>query len=231
METGLNKPRASAPTATEPQSDDDAIGDSKVDGRRERSADSRRRILAAMVELIESGLPAPTAESVAARAGVSLRTVFRHFEEMENLHLEIAALVFERVRPILDKPFAVRQWPDVLHEAIARRAEFFEILSPFKTAIDVYRHRSRAIAAQHRRISVMSRDLLGASLPPAIVADREAFELLNLLLSIETWQRLRDQQGMSVADATAAVRRGAEAVVAQVGAPTVQQDGTAPRAD
>lgn len=189
----------------------------KVDGRRERSADSRRRILQAMVDLIESGLPAPTAEAVAVRAGVSLRTVFRHFEEMEKLHLEIAAMVFERVRPILDKPFAIRTWPEVLHEGIARRAEFFEILSPFKTAIDVYRHRSRPIAAQHRRISVMSRDLLAVSLPSALVADREAFELLNLLLSIETWQRLRDQQGMSVAEATAAVRRGAEAVVGTAG--------------
>lgn len=184
----------------------------KPDGRRERSADSRRRILAAMVDLIESGLPSPTAEAVAARAGVSLRTVFRHFEEMENLHLEIAALVFERVRPILDRPFEVRTWPHILHEAIARRAEFFETISPFKTAIDVHRHRSRAIAAQHRRITSMSRDLLAASMPPAVVADRETFELLNLLLSVETWQRLREQQGMTVAEATAAVRRAAEAV-------------------
>lgn len=214
MDTGL-KLRSAPLNRPNLKPEADMVGSAKVDGRRERSADSRRRILAAMVDLIESGLPSPTAEAVAARAGVSLRTVFRHFEEMENLHLEIAALVFERVRPILDKPFTVRGWPDVLHEAIARRAEFFEILSPFKTAIDVYRHRSRPIAAQHRRISVMSRDLLAASLPPALAADRETFELLNLLLSIETWQRLRDQQGMSVTDATAAVRRAAEAVVSQ----------------
>lgn len=186
----------------------------KLDGRRERSADSRRRILGAMVDLIDSGLPSPTAEAVAAKAGVSLRTVFRHFEEMENLHLEIAALVFERVRPILDRPFEVRTWPDILHEAVARRAEFFEAISPFKTAIDVHRHRSRAIAAQHRRITSMSRDLLATSLPPAIVADKETFELLTLLLSVETWQRLREQQGMSVAEASAAVRRAAEAVTA-----------------
>ncbi len=185
----------------------------KPDGRRERSADSRRRILAAMVDLMESGLPSPTAEAVAGRAGVSLRTVFRHFEEMENLHLEIAALVFERVRPILDKPFEVRVWPQVLHEAIARRAEFFEIIAPFKTAIDVHRHRSRAIAAQHRRMTVMSRDLLVASLPQAIAADRDMVEMLALLLSVETWQRLREQQGMTVTEATSTVRRMAEAVV------------------
>jgi AcrR family transcriptional regulator len=181
----------------------------KPDGRRERSAASRRRILAAMVDLIESGQPAPTAEAVAARAGVSLRTVFRHFEEMENLHLEIAALVFERVRHILERPFQTREWPQSLVESIARRAEFFEIMAPFKTAIDVHRHRSRAISAQHRRITVMSRDLLAAALPADLLSDRQTFELLSLLLSLESWQRLREQQGMTVAEAQEAVLKGA----------------------
>lgn len=192
-------------------------GPAKPDGRRERSAASRRRILSAMVDLIEGGQPSPTAETVAGRAGVSLRTVFRHFEEMENLHLEIAGLVFERVRPFLERPFQTRGWPDSLVESVARRAEFFEIMAPFKTAIDVHRHRSRAIAAQHRRITVMSRDLLAATVPAAILTDRQLFELLSLLLSLETWQRLREQQGLSVADAQAAVLRAVRAV-AGVGA-------------
>lgn len=186
----------------------------KPDGRRERSADSRRRILAAMVDLIESGLASPTAEAVAARAGVSLRTVFRHFEEMENLHLEIAALVFERVRPLIDRPFTASGWPAILHEAVEQRAEFFEAIAPFKTAIDVHRHRSPAIATQHRRFTALSRDMLAAAFPADIVNDRDRFEAIQLLLSIEVWQRLRDQQGMTVADAAAAVRRMATAVAA-----------------
>ena len=185
----------------------------KTDGRRERSAASRRRILDAMVDLIESGQPAPTAETVAARAGVSLRTVFRHFEEMENLHLEIAAMVFDRVRPILERPFRTREWPESLAESVERRAEFFEIMAPFKSAIDVHRHRSRAIAAQYRRINVMSRDLLAASVPSSLLADREMFELLSLLLSLEAWQRLREQQGLSAAEAQQAVLRGARALI------------------
>jgi AcrR family transcriptional regulator len=184
----------------------------KPDGRRERSAASRRRILAAMVDLIESGQPSPTAEAVALRAGVSLRTVFRHFEEMENLHLEIAALVFERVRHILERPFEHRSWPANLPEAVERRAEFFEVMAPFKTAIDVHRHRSRAIAAQHRRITVMSRDLLAASVSPELHADRERFELLCLLMSLEAWQRLREQQGLTIAEASRAVLAGARAI-------------------
>ena len=186
----------------------------KTDGRRERSAASRRRILEAMVDLIESGQPGPTAETVAMRAGVSLRTVFRHFEEMEKLHLEIASVVFERVRPILERPLDNKGWPASLPEFVARRAEFFEIMAPFKNAIDVHRHRSRAIAAQHRRINVMSRDLLAAAVPPRLLADRERFELLSLLLSLEAWQRLREQQGLSVAEACSAIERATLALIA-----------------
>lgn len=167
-----------------------------------------------MVDLIESGLPSPTAEAVAARAGVSLRTVFRHFEEMENLHLEIAALVFERVRPLIDRPLTASSWPAILEETISRRAEFFEAIAPFKTAIDVHRHRSPAIAAQHRRFTALSRDMLAAAFPASVVNDRERFEALQLLLSIEVWQRLRDQQGQTVADATRTVRRLALALAA-----------------
>lgn len=188
----------------------------RPDGRRERSADSRRRILAAMVDLIESGLAAPTAELIANKANVSLRTVFRHFEEMENLYLEIAEIVFDKFKPYLDSPIRNRNWPEVLDEIIERRATFFEDIAPYKTAIDAYRHRSSAIAGQHRRIALMSRDMLITTLPPSVVADADAFELLNLLLSIETWQRLRDQQGLSQAQSRDVLRRGAKAIAADI---------------
>lgn len=185
----------------------------KVDGRRARSATSRKRIIAALVDLIESGEPSPTAEAIAGRAGVSLRTVFRHFEEMENLHLEIAALVFERVRPLLEKPLE-QAWPAILDEAITRRAAAFEAIAPYKTAIDVHRHRSPLVADKHRRIHEISRGLIDSMLPPAIKADSQLVELLNLLLSIESWQRLREQQGLDFDSAVAAIRRAAGALIA-----------------
>ena len=42
--------------------------------------------------------------------------------------------------------------------------------------------------------------------------DPKPFILLNLILSIETWQRLREQQGMSAEEAEAAVCRAAAAI-------------------
>lgn len=184
----------------------------KVDGRRERSATSRRRILAALVALLESGEPSPTAESIAAKAGVSLRTVFRHFEEMENLHLEIAGMVFERIRPMLEEPLEDTRWPGVLFESVSRRAKLFETIAPYKTAMDVHRHRSRLVADKHRRVAELSHEFATAHMPDDVKRDPQLVELLNLVLSIETWQRLREQQGMSPAEAEAAVNRAAAAI-------------------
>lgn len=169
----------------------------RIDGRRARSAGSRRRIIAAMVALVDRGIPSPTAEVIATEAQVSLRTVFRHFDEMENLYLEIAAIVFERVKPYIDKPITSRAWPDVLHEVIDRRIDLFEQIMPYKTAMDLHRHRSTAVAAQHRRVAVLSRDLLAAALPRDLANDALLFGTLELLLSVEAWQRLREQQGLS----------------------------------
>lgn len=179
----------------------------KVDGRRARSEDSRRKIVAATIDLVAEGQPSPTAEAVATRANVSLRTVFRHFEEMDNLYQEIAAAVFERVRPYVEAPLPRGDWPTLLEGILQRRAEFFEQIRAFKTAIDVHRHRSPAVLVQHQRIADISRELLERTVPEPIRKDHTAMEMLTLLLSIESWQRLIEQQGLAPADAIAMLRQ------------------------
>ena len=71
------------------QSPDEPPAQEERDGRRLRSIDSRARIVKAMLALIEEGDMAPGAEAVAARAEVGLRTVFRHFKDMESLYRDV----------------------------------------------------------------------------------------------------------------------------------------------
>jgi hypothetical protein len=44
----------------------------------------------------------------------------------------------------------------------------------------------------------MMRQRLRSILPPAITGDDMRFETIDLMLSFEAWQRLRDEQGLSV---------------------------------
>ena len=57
----------------------------KVDGRRLRSDRSRQVIVEAMLQLIDGGNLVPTAQQVADHAKVGIRSVFRHFEDMEAI--------------------------------------------------------------------------------------------------------------------------------------------------
>ncbi|WP_157082666.1 hypothetical protein [Sphingomonas asaccharolytica] len=44
----------------------------------------------------------------------------------------------------------------------------------------------------------MMRQRLRSFLPPAITGDEVRFETIDLMMSFEAWQRLRDEQGLSV---------------------------------
>ena len=54
--------------------------DAPQDGRRQRSARSRVRIVEAMFALIRAGDMNPSAAALAEEANVGIRTVFRHFD-------------------------------------------------------------------------------------------------------------------------------------------------------
>lgn len=184
------------------------------DGRRVRAETNRSRIVRAVVALVGRGHLSPTAEMVAAEAGVSLRTVFRHFEEMENLYLEVSAALFDRAQPVIDRPFPPLPWPDLLDEILERRIEVFEMIAPYKRALDIFRHRSAALADAHQRIAAVSRAVLIQRVPEqALADDPQLLDLLDLLLSPEVWQRLRESQGCSVEQARRLVRTAIVALV------------------
>src|SRR3990170_4269525 len=75
-----------------------------ADGRRRRGMDNRARIVAAMMEMVRADEIAPSAERVAARADVGLRTVFRHFQDMDSLYREMSLAIEREIRAIIDQP-------------------------------------------------------------------------------------------------------------------------------
>ena len=69
---------------------------SATDGRVARGQRTRRNVAEAMMDLLREGDPEPTAKAVAERAEVSLRLVFHHFAEMDDLYHYVAALLLHR---------------------------------------------------------------------------------------------------------------------------------------
>ena len=181
------------------------------DGRRRRGEDNRAKIVAAMLEIIHAGDMAPSAEQVAARADVGLRTVFRHFQDMDSLYREMSGVISAEVRAWADRPLKSADWRERVLELIERRAYAFEKIGPFLRASTIFRYRSKYLDADHGQFVVALRDILKRQMPPAVARDQQMLDILDLLLSFETWSRLRREQGLSPKRAQetliAAVRR------------------------
>lgn len=186
-----------------------------VDGRIRRGEENRRRIRDAFIDLIRSGVPSPTAEAVADKAGVGLRSVFRHFEDMETLYREIADAIEAEVEPIWAVPFTAATWQARLGEMIERRAKVFERITPFRLASLVHRTESDFIRRRHERFALEQRQLLIAVLPASVLSDSATIDALDLIFSVDTWLRLRREQKLSVAAAKAVIARTASALTGE----------------
>lgn len=178
-----------------------AAGLESSDGRHRRSEASRERIVTAMLALVREGVVVPGAEAVAERAKVGLRTVFRHFENMEGLYREMNGLMEREVLPLFQAPYLGRSWRERLEELLTRRAEIFERIMAVKTAADVHRHNSDFLRAESRKIVRLQRAALEVQLPAEICADTVLLESLDLVLSFDSWRRLRQDQKLTRADA------------------------------
>lgn len=173
------------------------------DGRRRRGQDNRARIVAAMLEIIREGDPAPSAEQVAARADVGLRTVFRHFKDMDSLYREMSAEIEVELRAVIEQPIVAEDWRGRVLALVSRRAVAFERIWPFKRAAEAFRHRSRFLDDDGARLVASLRELLERELPAEVLADTAKVEVLDLLMSWESWSRLRREQGLSTQNAQA----------------------------
>ncbi len=191
---------------------------STEDGRRRRSDRSRRQIIEALFDLISEGNVSPSAASVAERAQVGLRTVFRHFEDMDSIYDEMTDAVMTAVMPMIVAPFESETWKERLAECIERRAELYEAVFPMRVCMILRYHQSDFIKDQYKRDIKLERSSLKAILPKSVAEDRTLFGALEVTLSFPTWRRLRQDQNLSVENAKKTWRLMVDGLVAGIDA-------------
>lgn len=191
----------------------DADDPPSADGRRRRGQDSRARIVQAMLDLVREGHISPSAELVAARAEVGLRTVFRHFKDLESLYREMSAVIEGELMALADTPFKAQAWRERVLELVERRGWAYERIGPFKRASDAHRHQSPALALDNAKLVGIGREILRRELPAEVARDRTRFEAIDLLLSFDAWRRLRQDQELSPKRATEVLQAMIEALL------------------
>ena len=208
--TSLNEPgrrRATELAAGEPFGVriKDHEGDPDYDGRLLRGERTRRHIAQAMIELIEEGNPRPTARLIAERAGVSLRLVFHHFDDVEEVFVEGAVVQAQRH---WKKVVAVPPTGTILDriEVICRqRRQLFVAITPVRRAF-----RSRASESETVTTTQMLevanhllREQLAETFAPELTAAGDDSDILldaiDSATCWETWDTLRTGRRTAIA--------------------------------
>ena len=148
----------------------------------------------ALFELIGKGVLRPTAQQVAESAGVGIRSVFRHFADMESLFAEMHARLQAEAVPILRGDPLEGPLDRRVRGLVDRRVEFFERIASYKRAGNVQRWRSEFLRSQHAELVRALRSDLLRWLPELRRAPLDLVEAFDLALSFEAWDRLRTEQ-------------------------------------
>jgi AcrR family transcriptional regulator len=185
-----------------------------LDGRVRRGERSREAIVAALFELIGKGVLAPTGRQVADAAGVGIRSVFRHFSEMESLYQSVDSRLQGEALRVLAGARSAGSLDERVTALVRQRTAFFERIAPYKRAGNLQRWRSEFLQRRHRDLQRVLRDDLHARLPELARAPRDLREAADLVTSFEAWDRMRADRGLGPKAAASVVARALRGLLA-----------------
>lgn len=161
----------------------------------------RRRALEGAAAVLERG-DALTFAAVASAAGVPERTLYRHFQTREALHLALYDWVNERLAVDGERPTTA----EAMARLVRRAFPGFDAVAPvIRELLAAPEGRLARLAAnpdrQRAALGVVAHDAPGL---PATKA-RQVAAILQLLTAASTWQALRDYWNMDGAEAAETV--------------------------
>jgi AcrR family transcriptional regulator len=171
--------------------------ESATDGRRLRSERSRLAIIEAALSLQDDGVLLPTAQQISDRAGVGIRSFFRHFEDMESLF----ACGDDHIRDSYEALFLGGDRSGSLEERIdrvaIRYADAYEKLTNKHEATRAQLWRYEILRKNYARNQRGLRKDLEKWLPELKQTHRLDREAIHAIASFDMWHRLRYHQGLS----------------------------------
>ena len=167
------------------------------DGRRQRSERSQTAIIEAALALMEEGTLVPTAQQIADRAGVGIRSFFRHFADMDSLFLAADEMLLDSYEAL----FRVADRDGSLSNRVSRAVELYgnafdnlmQMILCTKALLWRFPKLKENYAWHQKRL----RKELELWLPEVADLPRDRREAVHAVASFEMWHRLREHQGLS----------------------------------
>jgi TetR/AcrR family transcriptional regulator of autoinduction and epiphytic fitness len=194
----------------------------RIDGRTARAQRTRRAIVDAHLALLAAGDLKPTGERIAEAAGVSLRTLWTNFKDLETLFaaagerlIEMQLAVYRPIRvdlPLTERVDAFTRQRAKMLEILAPAARAAIIREPFSSVLRT--NRAREIGRVRDEIATLFRAELDAAGGGATDGGRaELHDALIATSTFATWAVLRDQLGLDVSAARRVMARTVTALL------------------
>ena len=186
---------------------------SKPDGRRLRSNRSRQLIIESMLELIKQGNLVPTAQQVADHANVGIRSVFRHFEDMESIFETASELCHTEYRGLFiggDRSGSLQE--RILH-ATECHANAYETMSNMILSGSARQWNSEVLQKSYIAYQHQLRRDLDEWLPELESLTERKRQAVDGIASFEMWHRLRNIQSLDKTDSIEIIVEMLEALI------------------
>ncbi len=178
----------------------------RIDGRRLRSERTKQVIMDSYLALLHEQPEVPTAAQIAARAGISVRSVFERFSDLQTLSLETADYAFAlgEAQAVArnvdgDRPTRLRSHVETRADTCERWLPLWRVVIANQGRLDELKTRIGFIRkAVVRRMELMYGPEL-AVLPES--ERRDLLIALEALIDFESWGRMREYHGLSFDDA------------------------------
>lgn len=198
---------------------------SAPDGRTARRDRNRDAVLDAALELFAEDAFEPSAAQIAERAGVSLRSVHRYFDDMSALARAAIERNLERSAPLFAAAESVQGDVDQrVEHLVGARLALYEAMAPLMRAT---RRRAGSNPVLAERLA-LTNDQLRMQVEQVLAPElemmaapqrRDIGAALDVLLGFDSFEHLRRVRGMGRAATTRVLVRATRALVGASAAP------------
>lgn len=163
------------------------------DGRRRRRDANRAAVLDALAALWREGRLDPRAGEVARRAGISPRSLFRYFDDVQDLQRAAVERELEHLAPLATVEASASAPTATKVAALLRaRDRLFDASRAAALAARAVAHRAPLVEASIARSRQHLRDQVARLFAPELErAPGGTLELLDALTSFEAWEARR----------------------------------------
>jgi AcrR family transcriptional regulator len=194
-----------------------------TDGRRLRRDRNRLAVVDALLDLYADGNLRPSSAEIAERAGLSPRSLFRYFDDVDDLCRAAIDRQLSRALPLV--PLGVADTAPLaerVEAVVAQRVRLFAAIAPAATVSRLEAPFQPVLAAELASGRAVLRAQLSHVFRPELSRFADgggALSALDVLCSFESYHLLRHDQGLSDDEVAAVLRAAIAALVARAAAP------------